>query len=174
MMDVRAEDLSKYLNVAESKLRSKGVASVRSRVTNLRDHLEEPLKSAETKALIVAMQDAMIKAASMEYGCEAKEESLPVIPRELLNKYASEEWRFGTRIPFTKEIEHRFEWGGVEVQLEMKGEYIKDCKIYSDALETEAFGRIEELVKGHRYDASELLSLSEQLPEDTNTLINEI
>ncbi len=174
MMDVRAGDLSKYLNVPESKLRSKGVASVRSRVTNLRDHLREPLKSSETKTLIGAIQDAMIKAASIEYGSEAKEEALPVIPRELLDKYASEEWRLGTRIPFTKEIEHRFEWGGVEVQLEMKGEYIKDCKIYSDALETQAFERVEELVKGHRYDAAEIRLLSEQLPKGTNALANEI
>ena len=174
MMDVRSEDLSKYLNVSESKLRSKGVASVRSRVTNLRDHLEEPLKSAATKELIAAMMDAMIKAASMEYGYEAKVQALPVIPDELLDKYASEEWRLGTSIPFTKEIEHRFEWGGVEVQLEMKGEYIKNCKIYSDALETEAFGRIEELVKGRRYDASEIRSLSEMLPKDTSMIAKEI
>ena len=120
------------------------------------------------------MMDAMIKAASMEYGCEAKVEALPVIPDELLDKYASEEWRLGTRIPFTKEIENRFEWGGVEVQLEMKGEYIKNCKIYSDALETEAFGRIEELVKGRRYDASEIRSLSEMLPKDTSMIAKEI
>ena len=52
MMDVKSDDLSKYLNVPESKLRSKGVASVRSRVTNLRDHVDGPLRSADTAGLI--------------------------------------------------------------------------------------------------------------------------
>lgn len=174
MMDVRADDLSKYLNVPESKLKSKGVASVRSRVANLRDCLNEPLRSAETGTLISAMQDAMVRAASKEFSAEAEEESLPVIPRDLLDKYASEEWRLGTRIPFTSSIEHRFDWGCVEVQLAMKGEYIEDCRIYSDALETEVFGTVEDIIKGRRYDAAEIYSLRERLPEGTSATAYEI
>lgn len=174
MMDVKGEDLSKYLNVPASKLKSKGVESVRSRVTNLRDHVDGELKSADTKELIRAMQDAMVKAASREYGCEAETAELPEIPQELLSKYASEEWRLGTRIPFTKEIEHRFEWGGVWVQLEMKGEYIRDCRIYSDALETEVFDVLEDLIKNCRYDAGEIRGLSARLPEGTSATAHEI
>jgi lipoate-protein ligase A len=120
------------------------------------------------------MQDAMIRAASREYGCEAVAEELPKIPQELLDKYASEEWRLGTKIPFTKDIEHRFEWGGVEIQLAMKGEYIKDCRIYSDALETEVFDVIEDLIRGCRYDAEEIRGLSAQLPEGTSATAYEI
>lgn len=174
MMDVVADDLSKYLNVSEDKLKSKGVASVRSRVTNLRDHVDEPLRSADTKELIAAMQDAMVRAAEREYGCGVVREELPEIPQKLLSKYASEEWRLGTRIPFEKVIEHRFEWGGVEIQLAMKGEYIRDCRIYSDSLETEVFDVVEDLVKGHRYDAGEISSLMGELPEGTSATANEI
>jgi len=174
MMDVKGEDLSKYLNVPASKLKSKGVESVRSRVTNLRDHVDGELKNADTKELIRAMQDAMVRAASREYGCEAETAELPEIPQELLSKYASEEWRLGTRIPFTKEIEHRFEWGGVWVQLEMKGEYIRDCRIYSDALETEVFDVLEDLIKNCRYDAGEIRGLSASLPEGTSATAHEI
>jgi lipoate-protein ligase A len=174
MMDVAGDDLSKYLNVSKAKLESKGVSSVRSRVTNLRDHIDEPLKSADIKKLIRAMQDAMVRAASKEYGCEAVTEALPEIPQKLLDKYASEEWRLGTKIPFTKIIEHRFEWGGVEVQLSMKGEYIKDCRIYSDALETEVFDVLEELIKDCRYDASDIRGLADRLPAGTSATAYEI
>jgi len=82
MMDVAGDDLSKYLRVPEAKLRSKGVASVRSRVTNLREHLDEPLKSADTAMLISAMQDAMVRAAEREYGGEAIAEALEAIDLE--------------------------------------------------------------------------------------------
>ena len=174
MMDVRGDDLSKYLNVSEAKLKSKGVASVRSRVTNLRDHLDEPLRSAGIEELIASMQDAMVKAAAREYGCEPEEEALPEIPEELLDKYASEEWRLGTKIPFTRMIEHRFEWGGVEIQLAMRGEYIESCRIYSDSLETEVFGTVEDLVTGCRYDSGEIHSLGDRLPEGTSATANEI
>jgi lipoate-protein ligase A len=111
------------------------------------------------------MQDAMIKAAEAEYGCSAVYADLPDVPQELKDKYASEEWRLGTRIPFEKELIHRFSWGEAEVQLSMKGGYIKDCRIYSDSLETEVFGLIEELLRGCRYDASAVRSL--ELPGGT-------
>ena len=174
MMDVKGDDLSKYLNVPAAKLKSKGVESVRSRVTNLIEHVSGELEGADTRELILAMQDAMVRAASREYGCEAAEEELPQIPQDLLDKYASEEWRLGTKIPFTTDIEHRFEWGGVEVQLEMKGEFIKDCRIYSDSLETEVFDVIEDLIKGCRYDAGEIRGLSAKLPGGTSATAYEI
>lgn len=174
MMDVKGDDLSKYLNVSASKLKSKGVESVRSRVTNLVEHISGELEGADTRELILAMQDAMVKAASREYGCEAEEEELPRIPQVLLDKYASEEWRLGTRIPFTTEIEHRFEWGGVEIQLEMKGEYIRDCRIYSDSLETEVFDVLEDLIKECRYDAGDINGLSARLPEGISATAYEI
>lgn len=160
MMDVAGTDLSKYLNVPDSKLKSKGVSSVRSRVTNLREHLPgEAERQAPTAELIRLMQDAMVEAAEAGYGTEAVSTAMPEIKRELIEKYASEEWRLGTRIPFEKEIEHRFEWGGVEVQLSMKGEYIDDCRIYSDALETEVFAAVEQLLRGRRFDAAEIASI---------------
>ena len=159
MMDVKGDDLSKYLNVPESKLKSKGVASVRSRVTNLREHVDEPLRSADSPALIEAMKDAMIRAAAEEYGCEPEVCGLPDVPQSLKSKYASEEWRLGTRIPFEKEIVHRFGWGEVQALLSMKGEYIRDCRLYSDSLETEMFDALSGLLKGCRYDASDIRSL---------------
>ena len=174
MMDVKGDDLSKYLNVSAAKLKSKGVESVRSRVTNLREHVNGDLADADTGELILAMQDAMVRAASREYGCEAAEEALPEIPQELLDKYASEEWRLGTKIPFTKDIEHRFEWGGVEIQLEMRGEYIKDCRIYSDSLETEVFSAVEDVIRNCRYDAGDIRALGAELAEGTSATAYEI
>ena len=178
MMNVSSDALPKYLQVSESKLKSKGVSSVKSRVTNLMneipaDRLEEicgpadQVSEAERTARAVrAMQDALITAAEKEYGCKAEFRELPETPAELKQKYSSEEWRYGTRIPFTKDIEHRFEWGGVEVQLDMKGEYINNCKIYSDSLETELFSQVEELLPGCKYDRAEILGL--KLPKGTS------
>ncbi len=172
MMDVKGDDLSKYLNVPESKLKSKGVESVRSRVTNLIEHVSGELENADTPELIAAMQDAMIRAASREYGCEPEFVELPTVPWELLDKYASEEWRLGTRIPFEKEMIHRFEWGEVEIQLSMKGEYIRDCRIYSDSLETEIFGTLRDMLCGCKYDAETIRGL--KLPAGTSATAYEV
>lgn len=162
MVDVKGDDLSKYLNVPESKLRSKGVASVRSRVTNLKDHFTGELAEEDVISQIRAMQDAMIAAAAKEYSCEPMYEDLPEVPQELKDRYASEDWRLGTRIAFEKQLIRRFDWGEAEVQLSMKGAYINDCRIYSDSLETEVFAMLEGLLRGCRYDAEEILGLELQ------------
>lgn len=171
MMNVSSEDLPKYLRVSEAKLKSKGVASVRSRVTNLMDEIPadrlrricgpegRTSDRTRTRKAVRAMQDALIRAAEREYNCEACFSELPDIPEDLRQKYASEEWRLGTRIPFSKVIEHRFDWGGAEVQLEMRGEYIENCRIYSDSLETDLFPQIEDILTGCKYDATEVLGL---------------
>lgn len=163
MVDVKGDDLSKYLNVPESKLRSKGVSSVRSRVTNLKEHFTGALADEDVITQIRAMQDAMIAAAAEEYSCEPVYEDLPDVPQELKDRYASEDWRLGTRIPFEKQLIQRFSWGEAEVQLSMKGGYIDDCRIYSDSLETEVFAMLEGLLRGRRYDAEEILGL--EIPE---------
>lgn len=156
MMNVISEDLPKYLNVSQSKLKSKGVDSVKSRVVNLKEYL--PKMSQEK--MIEKMKDAMVQAFEREYGGKAEEIKMPKIPQELIDKYTSEEWRLGTKIPFEKEIEHRFEWGGVDIQLAMTGENIKACKIYSDALETEMFEELEKMLNGCKYDAKTIKELT--------------
>lgn len=173
MLDVDDKDLPKYLRVSAAKLKSKGVESVRSRVVNLREYVPgyenkngKVLTPAKRKKLLGNMQDAMIKAAERSYGTTAEFCELPEIPQELKDKYASEDWRLGSRIPFEKSIEHRFEWGEVEIQLGMKGGYIDSCKIYSDSLDTEIFTSIEDLLVGCKYDAGEILRLAR--PEGAN------
>ena len=56
----------------------------------------------------------------------------------------------------------------------MKGEYIRDCRIYSDALETEVFNVLEDMIKGSRYDSGDIRGLSAKLPEGTSATANEI
>ena len=160
MMDVNSDDLSKYLTVSAEKLKSKGVASVRSRVTNLREHVGTELETAATETLIRSMRDAMVSSAEDEYGCIAEFCPYPEVPKELLEKYSSEEWRLGDRIPFEIELTHRFDWGDTQVLLSMKGACIKTCRIFSDSLDTEMFGAVEALLTGCKYDAESIRALA--------------
>jgi len=155
MVNVNDEDMPKYLRVSDAKLQSKGVASVRSRVVNLADYL--PWK--QTPKMVYETEVALIRAFGRTYGGETVEEAVPEIPQDLIDKYSSEEWRYGTRIAFEKEIEHRFDWGEVQVQLAMKGGNIDKCRIYSDSLETEMFGVLEGMLAGCRYDATDITNL---------------
>lgn len=160
MLEVDREKLGRYLQVSEEKLRSKGVDSVRSRVTNLREYKPD-LSLPELKA---ALRQAFGEVFGSEVlSMEAPRRGEPDL-EERIAKYSSKEWRFGRRIPFDAVYSARFEWGEVRAELSVSGGVIRDCRIHSDALETEITPRLEEVLKGQRYGKKELIRLSEGFP----------
>ena len=161
LVDVNMSDLSRYLNVSQAKLQSKGVSSVRSRVINLKEL--SPEMTVET------LQNAMIKAFGEVYG------NVPQpFPVERLNhndikrledKYASYDWRFGRKLPFTVEYNNRFSWGDLTFQFCVEGGVIKDAAAYSDGMETKFIQAIGETIKDTPFSSPEINRKLRQLAE---------
>lgn len=148
MVNVKLEELNKYLNVSKKKLESKGIASVRSRVTNL---------TAYNPQMTIAQLKAALKQTFEEvYGLESKTLREEELDREevqtLYEKYASWDWIYGRQFEFQYEVSERFGWGQVDVQFEVDSGMITDVAVYSDSLKPEAIQRIPERLKGIRYN----------------------
>ncbi len=150
MMYVDCDALSKYLTVSKLKLKSKGVSSVKSRVTNLRDHVPGITKELVNEALIRSFLKNYREGTTY---VEITQET-PKVPEELLEKYASEKWRYGRCIEFNVDMEERFQWGTVYVTMEVNGGIIKRCGVYSDSLYTEVFPKLHKKLEGLKFDAA--------------------
>jgi len=158
MFNVDPTPLGEYLNVSAAKLKSKGVKSVRSRITNLINHKPD----VTLEELKQALYDAFAKV----YGGEVERFDIPTAETDpelkaLIDKYSSEEWRFGRKIPFTTSISERLDWGGVDIELQVEGGVIQDCGLFSDSLETEVFGVLKEKLMGCKYSKSAMSALVE-------------
>lgn len=127
-------DLSNALKVDESKFNDKAVKSVRSRVTNISEHLEKPMDIEEfmnkiNKYMRDKYNDARIITLSQE-----DEKNI----QDLVNKkYGTWNWNFGysPNYNFTKKI--KTNGGHLEVNLDVqkgviKTGVIRDAKIYGD------------------------------------------
>ena len=131
MVDVDKEKLGKYLQVSPGKLSGKGVDSVQARVVNL--------KELKPDLTIAQLKNALIQAMEIVYQCEIEEidefdlDEIEIAAHSL--KFGSDQFRLGRRIPFTWEVEQRFDWGGLELQCEVESGQIKNALIYSDALD---------------------------------------
>lgn len=152
MVDVNVQDLSKYLNVSQEKLRSKGVDSVKSRVANLKEFCPG--------LTIPELKEKLVEAFEEVYGYTAKRITENALNKEELDaaekKFASWEWIFGRRMEFQYEIEARFPWGGITMLLQVEQGMITDLQIYSDAMEQGFISRIPEYLKGCRYGKEDL------------------
>ena len=138
LVDVDLEKLSRYLTVSPLKLQSKGIESVLSRVVNL--------KEINPQMTIESLKTALITSFNEFYKTEAKiiilnENGIDVA--KYVEKYNSWEWNYSESPDFSIVLENKFDWGIFEINLELSDGKIKDCKIFTDAIEPEDFKILE-------------------------------
>ena len=152
MVDVDKEKLGRYLSPPKAKLEAKGVASVRSRVVNL--------KELAPQLTIDLMKKYMAKAFAEVYGGEATvleltDEDLSEIAA-LKEKYGSWEYLFGTPLPFSFQCESHFDWGHIQLQLEAKNGIVTGAKVYSDSMDWTLPETVEKALVGCRFDTAKM------------------
>jgi lipoate-protein ligase A len=145
LIDTNFEKLSDYLQVSKAKMKSKGVKSVKSRVINL--------KTLKQDLTVEMMNEALIESFNKEY--EVESENKPISDlyetetfKNYYDRYSSKEWIFGKSPDFDIVHEKRFEWGEVEIGLTIKSGKIKQCKVYSDAMDADTIEDISNALKG--------------------------
>ncbi|MDO5709099.1 MAG: lipoate--protein ligase [Coriobacteriales bacterium] len=144
MVSVDVDALGRYLNVSPSKLQTKGIRSVRSRVTNLQAvrpdisvaTLKEALRSAYAKYVghAVEVEDASeLDAAEVEAARQ---------------HFASREWLFRGERLFDESRKGRFAWGEARIDLTCDQGIICDLVVFSDGLDAERIDAIPKLLSG--------------------------
>lgn len=161
--------LSRYLTVPAKKLQSKGVASVRSRVTNLQDM--NPAVSVQT--LNDAMADAFCQAYCKDPEWEITHMSDAAVRhldrlRVLNEHYASWSWRYGESLQLDIVVDHRFDWGSFQIGFLVEKGFVRQTKIYSDALDSDYIDLLPGLFQDCRFHSDPLkqVLLSADFPED--------
>lgn len=142
MVDVDLEFLGKVLKPSKIKLESKGITSVKSRVINIKECLND-----------IDMDDlktALIKSFANLYGnidekVEFKKEEYT--PKEY-HRYESSQWIYGQSPSFDVKLEEKLPMGTVQVLLKVKNGIIEDIKCYTDSLEDLDFESFKDKWKG--------------------------
>lgn len=158
-------NLGKYLTVSQAKMRSKGVKSVKSRVTNLGNFYEGLDTDRISKACIESFTDMY------EPGKEIPVEVDPSwfdndIIHEFYEKNASWEWRLGKNNKFDILHEIRFPWGEVQMHFNVKEAVIDEVAIYSDSLDQDFIDELPPYFLGERYHAKHLADKLSQLEQE--------
>ena len=154
MMNVNKEMLSKYLTVSKEKLQSKGVDSVKSRVTNLVDYIPDLTLEALKKELREAFEEV--------YGLKSNERKMDDLDqKEIENRtkhFSSWNWLYGRKIDFQYEISKRFPWGQMNIQFQVDQGKIVDVNVYSDSLRPMMIEKLPKYLKGIRYHKKNICS----------------
>ncbi|MDR0397546.1 MAG: lipoate--protein ligase [Oscillospiraceae bacterium] len=167
LIDVDMSLLSRYLHPHPEKLAGKGVASVVSRVINLREL--NPSVTAESMRL------ALIDAFEEVYRARAERLSTDCLPADdwdaLTARYADPAWRLGEPKPYTTRLAKRFGFGEIDLQLTVEAGVITRARVYSDAMDAEFAPALAESITGAAYSrlaiADRIETLSSQWPDES-------
>lgn len=161
MYDLNVEDMVKSLNVAPDKFISKGVKSVRSRVTNIKDYLPEG----------TTLQDFWDKLhfflsnEGKDGEIKLTEEDIAKIQHEADTKFSTWDWIYGESPEFNLQNKKRFPGGQLEILMDVdKGSVIKSVRFLGDYLGLSDVSHVEEALLGVRYDRKDIDEVLSKLP----------
>lgn len=149
MFDTEIERVVKALKVRKDKIESKGIKSIRSRVANISEFLEEPMTIEQFRMEILkSIFDGEEKIQYMEL----TEDDWTKIRELSAERYANWDWNYGKSPKFNMQHSHRFPVGGIDVRLQVNKGIIEDVNIFGDFFGVGEVAEIEEKLRGVQYD----------------------
>ncbi|MBU3145337.1 lipoate--protein ligase [Clostridium sp. CF012] len=134
------------LQVKASKIESKGIKSVRSRVTNVYPYLTEKVSVKEFKEILLHSIFEYKGAAYKEYVLEQNDiDKIQSIADE---KYATWDWTYGESPEFNMEKSKRYPFGQLNIKLDIKDGKIKVMGIYGDFFANKDLSKLQEAFLG--------------------------
>lgn len=141
MLDVDTDYLVSILKPSSLKLNSKGIASVKQRVINLKDINKDITVSNMCEALKESFEQTYGKAGSIQ------RYTLEVHKPKYYDDFRSEQWIFGESPEYDLIKEEKLTQGNFQFCLNVRDGIISSAKIYTDSISDIDISRIENLIK---------------------------
>lgn len=156
MFNSNIEEVVNSLNVSEEKMRSKGIKSVRSRVANITEFLEEEMEMQRfVEALLHSIYDGQEPERYV-----LRDEDWEIVQDISKERYANWDWNFGKSPKFDVESKRRFPIGTIDVRLNVNKGTITEAKIYGDFFGVGDIHDVEQALVGTRFERA---AIREQL-----------
>lgn len=122
-------DVANALKVDPSKFDDKAVKSVRSRVTNISDHLPEPMTVLQFKDYLM---DFIMKQNQMTELQNLTDEEETIVNHLAQQKYETWEWNYGNSPNYSTNNKIRTKGGSIQMTADIRKGIIQDIRFYGD------------------------------------------
>ncbi|HEM4287416.1 TPA: lipoate--protein ligase [Streptococcus suis] len=160
LFDVDMSVLASALKVSKDKIESKGVKSVRARVTNINNELPE-------KMTVLEFKDAILNQMKQEYPdmdeYVLSEDDLARIQEIRDTQFATWDWTYGQTPEYTVERSVRYPAGKITTYIKAEKSVIDSIKIYGDFFGIGDVSDIEDLLVGTRYEYVDVLAKLQEI-----------
>lgn len=148
-------DLSSALKVKPSKFEGKGVKSVKSRVTNISNHLRESMTVLEFKDYLM---NFINNKDENNHFYELSDHDINEINKLVDEKYSTWNWNFGHSPKYSLNNEVKYPGGNIEFSLNVDKGIINEIKFFGDFFGKKDVSNIENLLKNVKHNESSIKS----------------
>lgn len=142
--------VQKALQVKMDKIESKGIKSVRSRVTNVYPYLEEKVSVNEFKEILLRSIFEYKDVPYKEY--ELYQNDIDKIQALADERYSTWNWTYGESPEFNIEKSKRYPFGLLNIKLDVKEGKIKTMSIYGDFFANKDLSKLQEAFIGVKFE----------------------
>jgi len=154
MFDSDLSVIEKALKVAADKIESKGIKSIRSRITNIRPHLAEDMGLDEFKDVLI--KNIIREEDLKEYSLSSSD--ILEIQKLKEQKYDTWEWNYGHSPAFSIQKQRRIEGcGKLEISMEVKDGIIMAYESHGDYFGNGDTKELKALIVGCPFNEEALL-----------------
>jgi lipoate-protein ligase A len=140
----------KFLSPSKTKITSKGVASVKSRIINLKE--VNPLITIE------ALSDAVIESVENAYRIKVKpleDDFFDVLRMEKMEDwFSAPDWIYGHSPECSVKLRLRFKWGRLEIHFDVIEGSIAHAVVFSDSMDETFILALPEYLEGVHFRSS--------------------
>lgn len=154
LFDANLGEVANALNVKMSKIQSKGHKSVRSRVANIAEMLDEKINIQEFREkLLKGLYDENDEFERYHL----TEDEWKAVHELKESKYDQWDWNYGRSPKFNIKRTKRFPIGEIDLRVFVEKGYITEFKIYGDFFGKDPVSDIEQLMTGIRYERADII-----------------
>lgn len=168
--DVNLDVLTDALKVNADKIQSKGIKSIRSRVTNLKSHLLPEYQNLTIEEFRNILLLKLFGKDSLE---EIQDNEYIITPddqkhiTELEDKYYKNwDWVYGKSPKFTVKQRKHFDMGTIDVRFNIENGLIHEAKIYGDFFGSQDASEISNALKDTKFDTADIKKVLDQFNLD--------
>ncbi|MDO5027814.1 MAG: lipoate--protein ligase [Bacillota bacterium] len=149
LFDVKMENLAQALKVRPEKLKTKGIASVKARVSNIKPYMDSDKTVEDFKALLLKELFDQVGQEVEEY--VLSEEDLKKVEEIKAERFGNSKWNWGKspKGSYSRGIKFPAAW--VETSFDVNRGKLENVKILGDYFGTMDTKEIEEALEGQDY-----------------------
>lgn len=138
------ESLVQALNVSKVKISGKGIASVRSRVANIKEYLSQNINVQD---FIHAVSDSIRRQFNISQDYIVPQNILSEAEKLADSKYRTHEWNYGNSPEFNYEKSNKFTGGTVTLSLNIRKGVIISAKFSGDFFSRTDVSKLEQALE---------------------------